>query len=359
MIRARVTWRRRGFALEAEFDSRGPVLGVFGPSGSGKSSLLSVLAGLARPQRAEVEVLGQTLARRPGGVWIPPDRRRLALVPQDPLLFPHLSTRANLTYAPGAAAELESARGRKVLDVLRLGPLCDRNPRALSGGERQRVALGRALLARPRLLLLDEPASALDAELSREVLLLLLTAKRELGVRMVFVTHRAAEILALADDCIVLREGRVVAQGPPIEVLGRPRAVGVARLAGVDNLLRLRVLRHDEAGGVTLLDLGGGVELAGPLSTARVGETLDVGLYAEDLILCRELPAVTSARNALRATITGLDGIGHEVLVTLSAGDQTLRARVTPGAARELALEPGQTVFALVKTTACHPLSES
>lgn len=227
---ARIHHRFRGFVLDVEFDSPGPVLGVFGRSGSGKTTLLHALAGLFRPQRAEVRVFGETLDHRPGGTWLPPERRGLALVPQDPLLFPHLSTRRNLTYAPGAARELDGERGRRIVEVLRLGPLLERNSRTLSGGERQRVALGRALLSRPRLLLLDEPAASLDDELVHEVLALLVATKHALGVSMVFVTHRAAELRTIADDCLILDAGRVVAKGPPDDVLPRFPAPPLASL---------------------------------------------------------------------------------------------------------------------------------
>jgi molybdate transport system ATP-binding protein len=357
MIQAKLVQKLRGFTLDVEFASAGPVLGVFGPSGSGKTTLLHALAGLTRPQRASVVIGGKILSERPGGTWTPPERRGLAIVPQDPLLFPHLSTRHNLTYSPGAGRELRSGRGQQILDVLRLAPLLDRNPATLSGGERQRVAIGRALLSRPRLLLLDEPAAALDAELSREVLALLLEAKRELEVPMLFVTHRAPELLALSDDCLVLRDGAIAAHGPPLEVLARPRSVGVANLVGVDNLLRLTVLRHDERGGVTLLDLGGGLALASPLCAAEVGDAVDVGLYADDVILCLRAPEATSARNALDARVSAIDRIAHEFLVTLEIGDQSLRVRITPSAATELELGPGQRVIALIKTAACHHLS--
>lgn len=359
MIEARIRRRWRDFSLDVELSSAGPVLGVFGSSGSGKTSLLHALAGLTRCDLCEVSVQGELLARRPGGIWVPPERRGLALVPQDPLLFPHLSIRANLGYAPGASEELESEFGKRVLEVLRLEPLLDRKPETLSGGERQRVALGRAWLARPRMLLLDEPASALDAELSREVLALLLQAKRQLGVPMVFVTHSASALIALADDCVVLDSGRIAAQGAPLEVLARPRAVGLARLVGLDNLLRLTVLRHDEGAGVTFLDLGLGCELAAPLSALAVGARVDVGVQAEDILLCATPPSATSARNVLRGKVEACDVIGHEVLVSMRVGRETLRARVTPGAARDLGLETGQILHALIKTTACHHLAGS
>jgi molybdate transport system ATP-binding protein len=243
-----------------------------------------------------------------------------------------------------------------VLEVLRIAPLLGRGVANLSGGERQRVALGRALLADPQLLLLDEPTSALDAELSRDVLGLLLLVKRELDVPMVFVTHRAAELLALADDCAVLEAGRVVAQGSPIEVLKRPRDLGVANLTGVDNLLRLPVLRHDEEGGVTFLGLGPELSLAAPLCEAAPGSRVDVGFHADEILLCLETPAGLSARNALPCQVRSLDVVGHDVLIGLRVGEATLRARLTPAAARELGLAEGTRAVAVVKTASIHLL---
>ena len=356
MLEARVRHRFRAFALDVELATPGPVLGVFGASASGKTTLLHALAGLLRPQQARIAVRGRELCLRPGGRWLPPERRRLALVTQDPHLFPHLSVRGNLAFAPGAAARLASDAGRRVLEVLRIAPLLERGVANLSGGERQRIALGRALLADPELLLLDEPTSALDAELSRDVLGLLLQVKRELGVPMVFVTHRAAELLALADDCAVLDAGRLVAQGPPVEVLKRPRALGVANLVGVDNLLRLPVLAHDEAGGVTLLGLGPELRLAAPLCDAAPGTRIDVGFYADEILLCLEPARGLSARNALPCEVQSLDVLGHEVLAELRVGEVVVRARLTPAAARELGLARGMRAVAVVKTSAIHRL---
>ena len=207
------------FALDFEFSSTGPVLGVAGASGSGKTTLLHAVAGLLRPQRARISVRDELVCEQPAGVWTPPERSRLALVTQDALLFPHRSVRGNLVYAPGAGERLQSEHGRLILEVLRLTSLLGRGVRNLSGGERQRVAIGRALLADPRMLLLDEPTSALDSALSREVRGLLARVKEELGVPMLFVSHRTGELLELADDCLVLEAGRVVAHGAPEEVL--------------------------------------------------------------------------------------------------------------------------------------------
>jgi molybdate transport system ATP-binding protein len=355
-IEARIRHRFSHFALDVALASDGPVLGVFGASASGKTTLLHAIAGLLRPDEAEIRVGERVLCRRPGGPVVPPERRRLALVSQDPLLFPHRSVRQNLGWAPGAGARLTGEAGARILGVLRIGGLLDRSVAHLSGGERQRVALGRALLADPELLLLDEPTSALDAELSREALALLLQVKRELALPMLFVTHRAGELLALADDCVVLEAGRVVAHGAPLQVLAKPRALGVANLVGVDNLLRLPVLRHDPEGGVTLLALAPGLALAAPLCEAPPGAQVTVGLYADEVMLCRERPVGVSARNALPCRVAKLSALGHEVLAELALGEHRLQARLTPAAARELELAPGAPVVALVKTAAIHPL---
>ncbi len=355
-IAARVQQRFRGFSLDVAIASEGPVLGIFGASGSGKTSLLHAIAGLATPDAAEIRIGERVLCRQPRGRSLAPERRRLALVSQDPLLFPHRSVRANLGYAPGAAARLAAPAGARILELLGLAALLERSPRQLSGGEKQRVALGRALLSDPEILLLDEPTSALDAELAREVLALLRRTRSELGIPMLFVTHRAAELLALVDDCVVLEAGRVAAQGAPLEVLSRPQALGVANLVGVDNLLRLRVVRHDEDSGVSLLDLGAGECLAAPFGAAAAGSEIAVGFYADEVMLCAQRPQGISARNLIPCRVERIDAVAHEALVELAIGDHRIRARITPGAARELALEPGRALVAVIKTSAVHRL---
>ena len=356
MLEVHIRHRFRNFTMDLSLEASGPALGVFGASGSGKTTLIHAIAGLVRPQEARIVVRGREVCSRPRGRWVPPERRRIALVTQDPLLFPHRSVRGNLSFAPGASARLDGREGRHLLEVLRISSLLDRGAADLSGGERQRVALGRALLADPELLLLDEPTSALDAELARDVLALLLQAKRELGVPMIFVTHRASELLALTDECVVLEEGRKTAQGAPVEILKRPRALGIANLVGVDNLLRLPVVGHDEPAGVTRLGLGEGLSLAVPFADALEGTAIDVGVYADEILLCRDAPTGLSARNTLPGEIVSIDEVGHEVLVTLNVGETVLRCRITPAAARELAVAVGERVLAVLKTTSVHIL---
>ncbi len=356
MIRAQILVQTPTFQLDVDFESKGPVLGIFGPSGSGKSTLLHSLAGWRKPQTCQIEVQGRELAKLPAGTWLPPEKRGLGIVPQNALLFPHLSVEKNLTYSPGAIDRLAQSKGRQIIDLLRLEPLLSRRTDTLSGGERQRVALGRAWLSDASMLLLDEPAASLDSDLAREVIALLLQAKAELQLPMIFVTHRISELLALADDCLVLDGGRITAQGPPLEVLASPKSMDLANQGGVDNLLRVKILAHDSHTGITQVDLGDNTPLNIPLTDAPIGSDLHVGLRAEDIILCTQPPGPTSARNTLRGEIQTLSPMGPGLLISIRVGHQDLQAKVTPGAAQELALDRGKAAFLLIKTHSCHAL---
>ncbi len=364
MIRARLEHHWPGFSLRVNFESKGPVLGIFGPSGSGKSSLLQLLAGWIHPNglagkahdkdtQPNLEIIGVPLIAA-GQKPVPIEKRGLALVPQDSLLFPHRNTRDNLAFSPGGPERLASARGQRILEWLRLGSLLDRRTDTLSGGERQRVALGRAWLAEPRLVLLDEPAASLDPELAQEVIALLAEAKQEWGIPMVFVTHRSSELLALADDCLHLQGGQVVAQGPPLEVLAQ--AGRGAQWSGVENLLHLTVLDHDPQAGISRLDLGQGQCLAVPLLEQAAGMRVHICLSGEDILVAQGSPGPTSARNELRAHLGAMTPVGGEVLLDLLVGETNLQARVTPGACEALGLRSGQAIHLLIKSTACRLL---
>lgn len=350
------------FALDVEVKSQGAVLGVFGASGAGKSALLHCIAGLIRPERASIIINGRTLMQSERRVWIAPEHRHCAYVTQDPLLFPHMSVQQNLCYAPGAQARLHEAYGESITQLLQIGHLLERSPAKLSGGEQARVSLARALLSKPDLLLLDEPTSALDAALSRDVLSLLQRISKELGLPMMLVTHRISELLALADDCIVLERGCIVAHGAPLELLREPAALGVARLAGVDNLLNLCVKKQDQEEGLCLLKFGRDQVLRIPIGSEDEGDCVRVGIYADDVILTEASSLATSARNHLAMRVIGLESVGASVLVRMQPRDGDdesveLLARITSGARDELSLESGDEIFALIKASACHRLS--
>jgi molybdate transport system ATP-binding protein len=214
MLRVDVAKKLGEFTLEASFTSEGRVTGLFGASGAGKSSLINIIAGLVSPDRGIIALDGETLDDTAARIHVPPYRRRIGYVFQDARLFPHLDVRRNLDYGRrmNRLAEDPAQRAR-VIDLLDIGALLDRRPGKLSGGERQRVAFGRALLSKPRLLLLDEPLGALDEERKREILPYLVRLRDEAGIPMVYVSHDAAELRQLATQIVMLRGGRITAFG--------------------------------------------------------------------------------------------------------------------------------------------------
>ena len=202
------------FALEASFTSEGRVTGLFGASGAGKTSLINIIAGLLKPDRGVVTLDGEVLDDTAAGVHMPPHQRRIGYVFQDARLFPHLNVRQNLDYGRRMNGLAEDpAQHKRVVDLLDIGPLLDRRPGKLSGGERQRVAFGRALLSKPRLLLLDEPLGALDEGRKLEILPYLARLRDEAGIPMVYVSHDAAELRQLATQIVMLKRGHITAFG--------------------------------------------------------------------------------------------------------------------------------------------------
>jgi molybdate transport system ATP-binding protein len=224
MLRVDVSKQLGEFAIEAAFASEGRVTGLFGASGAGKTSLIDMIAGLLRPDRGSIAVDGETLDDTAKAKHLPVHQRRIGYVFQDARLFPHLDVRNNLDYGRRMNRLVEDdSLWQRVIDLLDIGGLLDRRPGKLSGGERQRVALGRALLSRPRLLLLDEPLGSLDEERKEEILPYLIRLRDEAGIPMVYVSHDAVEMEKLATDVVVLKRGRVIASGG-VEALPRSSA---------------------------------------------------------------------------------------------------------------------------------------
>jgi molybdate transport system ATP-binding protein len=214
MLRVDVSKRLGEFTVEASLASEGRVTGLFGASGAGKSSLINMIAGLLRPDRGVIAVDGETLDDTSAGLHVPVYRRRIGYVFQDARLFPHLDVRENLDYGRRMNRLTEQAAlWRRVTELLDIGGLLDRRPGRLSGGERQRVALGRALLSQPRLLLLDEPLGSLDEERKEEILPYLVRLRDEAGIPMVYVSHDPSEMRKLATQIAIIRRGRVTAFG--------------------------------------------------------------------------------------------------------------------------------------------------
>ncbi|NMJ42676.1 molybdenum ABC transporter ATP-binding protein [Roseomonas sp. JC162] len=339
-----------GFVLDAAFDvpERG-VTALFGPSGCGKSTILAAVAGLLRPRAGHVEIGGAVVLDTARGVFVPPERRRCGVVFQDARLFPHLSVESNLRYGLRRAPRDAAGPGfEEVVALLGIGHLLARRPSGLSGGERQRVALGRALLARPRILLMDEPLAALDAARRAEVLPFLARLRDAAGMPILYVTHALDEVDALADRLVLLEAGRVVAEGPVAALAARTDLPLAARRdAGV--LLDCRVA-HAMEDGLTTLDFTGG-RLVTTLHPGPPGTRLRVRVRARDVAVAIAEPQGISTRNVLRGVLAGIDPVpgSPEAFVRVAVGASEILARVTRDAVARLGLAPGIALWVLVK----------
>lgn len=350
MIDLDVTATRGAFTLTATIRSQARVTALFGPSGSGKSTLVALIAGLVQPDNGHITVAGAALVDTATRLHVPVWRRRIGLVFQDAQLFPHLTVDENLAF--GARYAPRDARGiarATVLDTLGIAHLLDRCPATLSGGERQRVAIGRALLAQPRILLMDEPLAALDAARKAEILPLIDRVATDLAVPIVYVSHATDEVAHLADTVVRLDGGRVVAVGTPVEVL----TAGLADRFAQTSVLNATVGGYDPT--YRLTELGhpaGTLRLAGRLDSP--GRQVRLVVRATDVTLCLPPAPVTTAQTALVGTIAAIDasdGPTATVLIALAGGDR-LAASVTRQSIDRLRLAPGQTVDALLKTVA-------
>ena len=326
------------------------VTAVFGPSGCGKSTLLRVIAGLERGARGRV-ALGDEAWQGPG-VFVPPERRKLAMVFQDARLFGHLSVAGNLQFATKRAGNAPGFAPDEVVKTLDLAPLMTRRPAQLSGGEKQRVAIGRALLSRPRLLMLDEPFSALDSQRKAEILPYLERLAGEGRVPMLYVSHAVSEVARLATDIIVLQNGQVSLRGPLTQVLSDPAAVALLGVRDAGAVLTGHVLGYDPVDGLTEVGLDQG-RLILPGRLGPVGAQVRVRVPAQDVILSLTAPTGLSALNVLAVTVTSLaSGTGPGVAVGLACGTDRLLARVTRRSATAMGLAQGMQVYAILKATA-------
>jgi molybdate transport system ATP-binding protein len=324
------------------------VTAVMGPSGAGKTTLLESIAGLRRGLRGRIAASGEVFLDARLGKRLPPERRRVGYVPQEAGLFPHLSAGDNVRFgARGDKRRVEAA-----VQTLGIAALLGRYPASLSGGERQRVALGRALATDPRVLLLDEPLAALDVPLRERVLPYLMRVRDEWQVPILYVTHNAGEALALASHLLLLREGRLEAQGAPLDLLA---TAGFRREAatGLENLRRGRVAAHDEAGGVTRLALHDGGMLAAPLARERpAGSEATVSVRAEDVLVVTAPPVGLSARNVYECRIAAVLPTGDDVTLRCApaGGGADWLVRVTPSAVSALGLAPGRGAWLAIKS---------
>ena len=338
------------FHLDARFAAEAPVVGLFGRSGAGKSTVINAIAGIVTPQRGHIRINDVWLFDAARGIDMPPDRRRVGCVFQDALLFPHLDVEANLLYGlrrrPPAERFIEPAR---VIELLGLAPLLQRRPQTLSGGEKQRVAIGRALLAQPRILLMDEPLSSLDVPRKTEVLDYIERLRDQLRIPIIYVSHSVPEITRLADTVVVLSEGRCLAVGAVDDVMSRLELRPATGRYEAGSLLDTRVTAHDSEQQLTTLSFDGG-ELFVPQLQSPIGDRVRARIRARDVALAIEKPSGISILNILPVAVSGIaDETGPVVEIQLSVGTAVLSARITRRSVQHLGIHVGQQVFALIK----------
>jgi molybdate transport system ATP-binding protein len=342
------------FTLDAAFTAPQGITVLFGRSGSGKTTLVNAVAGLLRPDDGRIAVDGALLTDTAERVCLPPHRRRVGYIFQEGRLFPHLTVRQNLNYGTWFAPKGAAREGMgRVVDLLGIGHLLERRPGALSGGEKQRVAIGRALLSAPRLILADEPLAALDEARKAEILPYFERLRDEVSVPILYVSHSASEVARLATTVVALDAGRVVAQGPAAEVLGDPAVLPAgAREAGA--VVTARVVRH-HPDGLTELEAGG-LPLFLPLVAQVPGAILRVRVAAHDVILSRARPEGLSALNILPGVVHEVrPGEGPGAIVAIDTKAGRVLARITRRSAAALGLAPGIEVHAVIKTVSVAP----
>jgi molybdate transport system ATP-binding protein len=355
-IEVDVTHRLGAFELEARFASEGRLTAFFGQSGSGKTSLVNIVGGLIRPERGRIVVDGATLVDTASGVFVPAHRRRVGYVFQEGRLFPHMTVRQNLLFGRWfTPREERTVQLETVLDLLGIGHVLERRPGALSGGEKQRVAIGRALLAAPRLLLMDEPLAALDDERKDEILPFIERLRDEAHVPIVYVSHSLAEVSRLANTIVLLRDGRVAAVGSPAEVLSRTDLVPHNAVEEAGAVIEARISEHDTQFGLTMLK-----SEAGPLRTPHlelpIGTAVRVRIRARDVMISNGPPHGLSALNVLPGRVIELKRSGAALVeVGIDCGGVRLGARLTRKSVEMLRLEPGLPVYAILKSVALDP----
>jgi molybdate transport system ATP-binding protein len=352
-VSLQVDIRRRlgAFSLDATFETSGRLTALFGPSGSGKTSLVNLIGGLLRPDEGRIVADGRVLADSAARIFLPKHRRRIGYVFQDARLFPHMTVGQNLRYGRFFTPAVERYGDMDgVVQLLGIGHLLDRRPGLLSGGEKQRVAIGRALLASPRLILMDEPLASLDDRRKAEIMPYIERLRDETKIPIVYVSHSVAEVARLATDIVVLDEGKVAASGQTSEILQRLDLLPEEERGEGGAVLEMQVAGRNEAFGMsTLISPAGEIQV--PELDAETGSTVRVRIRARDVIVATERPRGISALNILPGRIAEVSsGDGHFADVLIDCSGEAVTARITRQSAEMLGLAPGLDVFAVIKS---------
>jgi len=351
MIKINVKKKLGSFTVDVAFSAGGAgVTALFGPSGSGKTSVINMVSGLVTPDVGRIVVMDRDLFDSERSIDVPPERRRCGYIFQEGRLFPHLTVKANLVYGMKLVRGERYVNCDQIVELLGIGHLLSRRPAKLSGGEKQRVAIGRALLTSPSVLLMDEPLASLDSERKSEVLPFIARLPRELSIPILYVSHSLDEIINLADMVVLIDSGKVAATGSVEDLMSRfdlqhfigPYDPGVVVGTVVEG--------HDRDGGLTRLRFAGGV-LKVPLFDARVRDTVRVRIRSRDVGIALSRPDRISVQNIFPAAVRKVTESGLFIDVQLDIGCP-LFARITPAAMNNLNLAPDRQVFALIKSVA-------
>jgi molybdate transport system ATP-binding protein len=351
------------FWLDAQFSVQQGITMLFGASGSGKTTLLDCVAGVVMPDSGKVVLGDESLFDSAAQLNLPPAKRGVGYVFQDLALFPHLSVENNIEYGLFRFPDEErKTRSGAILESFRIGHLRRRKPGEISGGESQRVALARALVTNPRVLLLDEPLSALDPATKAGIMDDLRSWNEQHRIPILYVTHSREEVFALGERVIALEQGRIVAAGSPLEVLSAPRTEAIAGWMGLENIFDAKVTALHERQGTMLCriddDGKAGPELEVPLGRSLVGDTVRIGIGAGEILVANKVPDGLSARNVLRGELKTLKRRDVMLVAEIDCG-VPFEVHLTPGAQESLALRPGNTVWLVIKTYSCHLLQQS
>ncbi|WP_019173005.1 molybdenum ABC transporter ATP-binding protein [Pseudaminobacter salicylatoxidans] len=348
-----ISQRLGSLTLEARFESAGRLTALFGPSGSGKTSLINLIGGLMRPDRGRITAQGRVFVDTAERIFVPAHKRRVGYVFQEPRLFPHMSVRTNLLYGRWftPSAERYEDLGR-VVELLGIGHLLERRPSRLSGGEKQRVAIGRALLTSPRLLLMDEPLASLDEARKAEIMPYIERLRDETKIPIVYVSHSIGEVARLASDVAVMSQGKLSAFGPTGTIMQRLDLLPKEAQGEGGAVLDMQVAAHDREFDMTVLASRAG-EIRVPRIDAGPGNKVRVRIRARDVIIATERPQGLSALNMLAGTIAAIqpaDGVAVEVRI--DCGGEAVMSRITRQSLHALDLAVGRPVFAVIKTVA-------
>ncbi|MEM8797460.1 MAG: molybdenum ABC transporter ATP-binding protein [Pseudomonadota bacterium] len=342
------------FQIDLAFDAQHGITVLFGRSGSGKTAIVNMVAGLMRPQHGCIRLYDTVLSDGESGRFVPSHRRRIGIVFQDGRLFPHLTVRQNLQFgawfAPKDAPREDFDR---IVEMLGIGPLLKRYPGTLSGGEKQRVAIGRAILSCPRMILADEPLSSLDEARKAEILPYFERLRDELNIPVLYVSHSPAEVARLASRVVVVDAGRIVRQGDAVDVLSDPNVTPIGARGAGAILEGLVAAHHDD--GITELNVGD-LSLYLPRLPRDVGSRVRIRIAASDVIIARDRPTGLSALNILPGEIEKIrSGEGPGAIVSLKTDAGAILARITRRSLAALALEEGVQCFAIAKTVSIAP----